>query len=188
MVTALVALTHRAHHRYTELRPLPRGAMAGRLRRGAALVLHCETAVIPAPQRGHHQDRNRNVRSPNESGEWARTETGSKENIDNAARRRLRGYAAQFLLITFTVATANLRRIQSFRDKQLAAKSAADYEVRIGRQTARREKRRSRDDRIAPWGDFSKAEPAVKDALPAKAKRPRTPKRVVPPPERPPTT
>ncbi|MET4583765.1 hypothetical protein ABIE21_003296 [Conyzicola nivalis] len=107
---------------------------------------------------------------------------GAKEDLENAARRRLRGYAAQFLLITFTVATANLRRIQSFRDKQLLAKSAADQEVRIERQKARREKRRSREDRIAPWGEFSLAEPDDKDAAPVKPKRTRTPKRVVPPP------
>jgi hypothetical protein len=37
---------------------------------------------------------------------------GAHESIETASRRRLRGYAAQYLLITILVVTANLRRLQ----------------------------------------------------------------------------
>ncbi|GAB2456511.1 hypothetical protein GCM10027029_17840 [Conyzicola lurida] len=108
---------------------------------------------------------------------------GAKEDLENGAKRRLRGYAAQFLLIAFTVATANLRRIQSFRDEDLRAKSAAHHEVRVERKKTRRENRRSRDDREGAWGDFSYAEPDESDEPAAKPKRTRTKRRerVAPP-------
>jgi len=109
---------------------------------------------------------------------------GSKEALEVPTKRRLRGYAAQYLLIGLSVVTANLRRIQSFRDKQFLATSEAHAADLRKRKADIREKRSLRSDRVAPWGDFSFSEsddsPAEK--APATRKKPEkrkpTPKRV----------
>jgi hypothetical protein len=105
---------------------------------------------------------------------------GSKEALEVPTRRRLRGYAAQYLLISFSMATANLRRIQAFRDKELLAASAANYAELRKRNGNIRERRSLRSDRVAPWGDFKWGEPDDVSASKAgtSAKRKSTPKRV----------
>jgi hypothetical protein len=79
----------------------------------------------------------------------------AKEAVGDAGRRRLRGIAAQQLSICLLFVTVNLRKIQKFRD-ELVNHTPADQQVRAGRKLAVRKQRRSRDDRQAPWDNFTK--------------------------------
>jgi hypothetical protein len=45
---------------------------------------------------------------------------GAHEGIGDAARRRMHGYTAQYVLITFLVAAGNLRKIDKFAREHLA--------------------------------------------------------------------
>jgi hypothetical protein len=78
----------------------------------------------------------------------------SKEQLEAAGRRRIRGIAAQTLLIGFLVVSANLRKLQAARDEWLKSPDEASREGRRDAKAAYREARKKREDRTAPWDNF----------------------------------
>ena len=83
----------------------------------------------------------------------------SKEGLGTPGKRRLRGIAAQFLLISFIAVAANLRKIQAFRDEQLSSDSEEERAEKRKQKLAIRHRRKHRNDRVAPWGDFRSSDP-----------------------------
>jgi len=83
----------------------------------------------------------------------------SKEGLGTPGKRRLRGIAAQFLLISFIAVAANLRKIQAFRDEQLSSDSDEERAEKRKQKQAVRQRRKHRNDRVAPWGDFRSSDP-----------------------------
>lgn len=105
----------------------------------------------------------------------------SKEQLEAAGRRRVRGIAAQTLLIGFLVVSANLRKLQATRDEWLESSTASARELRNEAKSAYRDARRKREDRVAPWDNFP-----LKDALDsAEAKEAPTPATEPDPPDGP---
>jgi hypothetical protein len=78
----------------------------------------------------------------------------SKEQLEAAGRRRIRGIAAQTLLIGFLVVASNLRKLQRARDEWMDAGSDAERERRHAKKNEYRRNRKQRDDRTAPWDNF----------------------------------
>lgn len=79
---------------------------------------------------------------------------GAHEGIHIAERRRMRGSTVQFLMISMLVATANLRKLQAFRD-ELAGGTPETRAERDALKLNARKKRRENDKRIAPWDNFA---------------------------------
>ncbi|QEE62453.1 hypothetical protein FVA74_13380 [Salinibacterium sp. dk2585] len=98
---------------------------------------------------------------------------GSNEAIGDGTRRRIRGYAGQYLLIAVLVVTGNLRKLQAFRDEMLEG-SEDHRRVRQERKLAARERRRNKKDRIAPWDNFAQRQRAERDAVARAADPPAT--------------
>jgi hypothetical protein len=114
----------------------------------------------------------------------------SHEALGDAGNRRIRGMAGQFLLISMLAVSANLRKIQAFRDEELQSATPIERDVARSRKASVRNNRRSRSDRLAPWGDYLRTTPEQDksdEAAPRKPEepptKPRTPKRR--PPEKP---
>lgn len=61
----------------------------------------------------------------------------SREALSDASRRRIRGYAAQYLLVTFLVLAANARKIVAFYDAQRKAATATSDRVKLPRPRRR---------------------------------------------------
>ena len=85
-------------------------------------------------------------------------------SIDAAERRRVRGYSAQYLLITILVATENLRRIQTFRDELTRHASIEDREDYFKRKQAAKDKRKNNAyKRANPWDNFAEKSEAERE-------------------------
>jgi hypothetical protein len=77
---------------------------------------------------------------------------GARESIETASRRRLRGYAAQYLLITILVVTANLRRLQKFRDEMLEHDTDEQRESFLAAKLAKKVTRKAKSAiRVGAW-------------------------------------
>lgn len=75
--------------------------------------------------------------------------------LDGAAVRRVRGYTAQYLLITMLVATENLRRIQSFRDSLLQHTSTEARNRQLDAKHHAKLSRKSKEHtRFGAWDGF----------------------------------
>jgi len=79
----------------------------------------------------------------------------AKEAVGDAGRRRIRGIAAQQLAICLLYITVNLRKIEKFRD-ELVNFSPKEQLARAASKLSYRQNRKTREDRVAPWGDYSK--------------------------------
>ena len=81
---------------------------------------------------------------------------GGRVNIDDATQRKLRGYSAQYLLITVLVAVANLKKIQAFRDELDKLKTDVERELHFERKQQAKDTRKARDRfRIGRWDSFT---------------------------------
>lgn len=78
----------------------------------------------------------------------------SKENLAAAGRRRIRGIAAQTLLVGFLVVSANLRKLQTMRDDWAEFETDEEREEHRAAKQRWRENRRRSSTRIAPWDNF----------------------------------
>lgn len=79
----------------------------------------------------------------------------AKIPLDGAAVRRVRGYTAQYLLITMLVATENLRRIQSFRDSLLQHSSEAARNRHLdAKHVAKLNRKANEHTRVGAWDGF----------------------------------
>jgi hypothetical protein len=83
--------------------------------------------------------------------------------------------------------SANLRKIEAFRDEEIKSATPIERDVAKSRKASVRNNRRSRSDRLAPWGDYlrttpeeDKSDEAAPPKQAAPIKRPRTPKRQPP--------
>jgi len=76
------------------------------------------------------------------------------EQLEAAGRRRIRGIAAQTLLIGFLVISANLRKLQSARDEWLKSPTELARQERRDAKARYRQARKERKDRAAPWDNF----------------------------------
>ena len=79
---------------------------------------------------------------------------GSKEALEGADRRRMRGIAVQTVFVGFLVVSANLRRLQAMRDDWLRSDTDEEREERYDAKSRYRVARQARNDRVAPWDNF----------------------------------
>lgn len=78
----------------------------------------------------------------------------SKEALEGADRRRMKGMTVQTVFVGFLVVSANLRKLQAARDEYLKSDTDEEREERYDAKSRYREARRTRDDRAAPWDNF----------------------------------
>ena len=74
----------------------------------------------------------------------------SKEALESADRRRIRGIAAQTVLVGFLVVSANLRKLQAVRADWLKCDSDPERDERYDAKSRYRDARQARNDRAAP--------------------------------------
>lgn len=85
--------------------------------------------------------------------------------IDDATKRRRRGYTAQYLLLTMLVATENVARIQSFRDALLAHPTEEAYERHVAAKLKRKVNRKAKEaHRANSWDAFQLQSAAQREA------------------------
>lgn len=78
----------------------------------------------------------------------------SKEQLESAGRRRMKGITAQTVLVGLLVVSANLRKLQATRDDWLKSDTDEEREERYEAKSRYRDARQARDDRAAPWDNF----------------------------------
>ena len=107
-------------------------------------------------RRGPRRCRDRLLRRPTSSQE-GRDDRLTGEGEYRIGRRRIRGIAAQTVLVGFLVVSANLRKLQAVRADWLKSDSDAERDERYERYDAEsryRDARQARNDRAAPWDNF----------------------------------
>ncbi|WP_022887541.1 hypothetical protein [Glaciibacter superstes] len=87
---------------------------------------------------------------------------GAHESLKDATRRRVRGYTAQYLLITVLVAAGNLRKIDKFVSDLLSQETVEQQLEKRQRKLDTRSKRKNRESRVGRWGDYKPPPPATK--------------------------
>jgi hypothetical protein len=101
----------------------------------------------------------------------------ARENLEAAGRRRIRGVAAQTLLIGFLVVSANLRKLQKMRDDWERFDTDEQREAHREAKQRYRQARRKNEKRVAPWDNFQSRNAAEDLEAPSPATEPDPPPR-----------